>query len=104
MDTLFGKSEHWFFRRYARLWAKDINAAANTDQDFLNLWDRLLELESFTSKLENPKAMLWFSINGTCEDHFPEFWPLKMILIYNHKGPQEFDGDEQDAEVTISCM
>ena len=82
-DMLPGKSTNPYFRFYATLWARDIGESASTNEDFENLWGLLDELKSFTNKLGNPKAMRWFSLNDSCKDHFPEYWPLKMVMRFN---------------------
>ena len=81
--TLQGGSQNNYFRSYATLWANDIGEPCTTDGDFEELWDLLDHLASFNGKLENPKAMRWFSVNGSCTGHLPELWPLKMIISYD---------------------
>ena len=92
-----GGHMHPYFRHYARLWAKDLKEPAASDHDFEELWDRLDELTSLCAKLENPKAMRWFSVNGCCKDNFEEYWPLKMILRYDLQGAGTDEDDGYEA-------
>ena len=79
-----GGSRNPCFRHYASLSACDLSnvAAPSTDNDYEELWARLDEIESFNSKLDNPKNARWFSINTCCDENFPECWPPKMVLNY----------------------
>ena len=96
-STLPGQSRNAFFRKDAALWVGDLGpeVRADTDEDFASLWDMLDDLASFNIKLENPKAMRWFSINGAMSAQMSEFWPLKMILKYDSAGATL---DNDDAE------
>ena len=73
-STLVGKSRNVLFRHYATKWACDMQPEhpASRDDDFDDLWDLLDEMPTFCASFENPKAMRWFSINGTFESQVVE--------------------------------
>ena len=57
LQTLPNTHRSPFFRKWATKWARDIKAPCSTDEDFEALWESIVDLETFSAKSENPKAM-----------------------------------------------
>ena len=89
------------FRRYAHLYAKDIGLTLSSDDDYMLLWDRMVEAPGFLTKLEPVKLARWFSANARHDAEKCAFWVLKMVLAFDVFGHAAVDQPFLDYEPTL---
>ena len=79
------------FRKYAEQYAKDVGHNLFSEADFDQLWQSLIDIPGFMTKLENVKPSRWFSTNGRFVAERTGFWPLKMVLGHHLFGAAASD-------------
>ena len=68
------------FRKYLDRIAKDWNMPCDNREDIQAIYGNVLQLDSFSNKMSQPKQANWFAWNKAAHEQIPEFWPTKMIL------------------------
>jgi hypothetical protein len=68
------------FRKYLHRIAKDWKLPCDSEENVQAIYDNVLQMDSFTNKMSQPKQANWFAWNKAAHEQIPEFWPTKMVL------------------------
>ena len=78
------------FRKYAVKYAEQNGMSCSTDEDYLAVYNSLVDMESFNFKRPVPKQSRWYAWWDGYVFHIKDLWALKMVIevYFEDLGPE----------------
>ena len=78
------------FRKYAVKYAEQNGMSCSTDEDYLAVYNSLVDMESFNFKGPVPKQSRWYAWWDGYVFHIKDLWGLKMVIevYFEDLGPE----------------
>ena len=92
LDLLYSCTGHHnaALRNYDVKYAEQNGMSCSTDEDYLTVYNSLVDMESLSFKGPVPKQSMWYAWWEGCVFHIKDLWGLKMVIevYFEDLGPE----------------